>query len=466
MNRTRKTLLLSSTLAGALFINAAAHAATVTLHAVASTDQNAGDTGETFTSFSSFEVNNAGQIAFNGFTTPNGDGEIQGLFTDNGPGAAPVTVLFQGDASDNPAQDFVAFTNVGLNNNGQVVFRSQVHPPLSAGNTMGAFISDGPGLLTRAAFMGDPAGVVDGTLSGGFNSTINDAGVIAFAADVALNGGGSSRGLFTADGGGGVNLVAFNGDQAGDTGLTFTQVNAPAINNASLIAFKGVTTPDGSGNDAGIFVTTGEDGANRVVFEGDAVGATGLEFAAINGGSTFSFNNADQIAFTALTTPDAEGDQGGLFLADLAGNTSVVAFEGDAAGDSGQFFTAFFGNNAFALNDLGQTAFFAETTFDANANNAGIFLSDDDGSIWTVAFEGDEVIDALGVAQIIDTFSGAVAISTAGVAFQASFVGGGQGLFFAEFDNPSEVPVPAALPLMLAGLAGLRFASRRGKQNQ
>lgn len=117
-----------------------------------------------------------------------------------------------------------------------------------------------------------------------------------------------------------------------------------------------------------------------------------------------------------------------------------------------------------SLDETGRVAFGAFTTADADGNNSGIFLNDNSGDLVKILFEGDQIVDALGLTRTIasiDMLEEILSLSTAGVAFKANYTDGGEGVFFASFDDLSEVPLPAALPLMVLGLGGVQLASRR-----
>lgn len=239
------------------------------------------------------------------------------------------------------------------------------------------------------------------------------------------------------------------------------------MNDSEQIVFNAITEISNGPLDSGIFTVDANGGpVEAVAVEGQNSfvtqegGQATLE-SVLN--SAPAINNNDQITFFAEAIFNEDPIETLLFYDD---GLSEVLRAGDLAGDTGGMFTEFF--NLATLNDNGDMAFLASTTADAMGNDGGLFLTDLSGVSHTIAFEGDQLLDSLGVWQTIDSFNGLLALSIAGVAFGVDYVGGGSGIFFADFGDlpPSEVPVPAALPLMLLGLGALRFVSRRKTTSQ
>jgi len=139
-----------------------------------------------------------------------------------------------------------------------------------------------------------------------------------------------------------------------------------------------------------------------------------------------------QVTFGALGGP---GDDGMSDDCNPPNDDNVTVGEAITIGFSGQ---------SFAIRDL--------TFFDATHNPLGVGGNDGDVSI---ALDGGVAVSML--------FSTAIAMAQAGAFASASQI------TFAYVNTQfyvgaiSDVPVPGAIPLLLSGLAGLFFASRRRK---
>lgn len=215
---------------------------------------------------------------------------------------------------------------------------------------------------------------------------VNDLGQIVFRAATTPDGAGNDAGVFLFDGGA-TQAVVLEGDTAGVPGQVFASVGGANLNNLGQVTFSAFVAPgDGFGNNSGSFIVNGAGVPSELFFEGDAAGATGETLTGFN---SLSLNNLGQVAFSSFTTHDANGNNSGVFVADVAGGVSAVAFEGEAAGDVGETFEAFF---AADLNDFGETAFVAQTIDTPEGYDRGVFLGNGAG-VSVIAFEGDTVDD-------------------------------------------------------------------------
>ncbi|MEM1379516.1 MAG: VPLPA-CTERM sorting domain-containing protein [Pseudomonadota bacterium] len=468
-----------------------AAAAPVTITGIATSGEQAGDTGQTFTNFNNPYLNEAGQTAFIAQTTPDADGNNGGIFRGDG-----TTVAFDGQAAGDTGETFTVFRAMDFNDSGEITFLATTTDNLSS-NDQGSFRQDGstiafqgqlagnPGerilapanpilndqgdiaysVLTSRAFPNfgsgiflgdgttvvlgdDPAGdtgeflLGNGIVSFGSPLQLNNAGQIAFGGLTTPDAGGNDSGYFFADG----TTIAFEGRAAGDTGETFQSFEAIDLNEAGQVVFGANTTPDADGDNSGIFMADG----TTVAFEGRAAGSSGETY-------TFFFdpdlNNQGEVVFRAFTTPDADGNNSGLFL----GDGTTIAFEGDAAQGTGQTFTNF---SDPTLNNIGQVVFTAGTTPDVDGNRSGLFVFDPMDGIRNLVFQGDVLTDSLGIARTVLAISfDPDGVSDNGVAFRALYAGGGSGLFFAPLT--SEIPLPAAGWAFLAGLGLMRTVRGR-----
>lgn len=459
---TWRALLAATSLIAVGSASGAALAAPFTIAPVATTGQAVGPDGQTIVFFanekgaSSLDVNDLGQVAYAASTTPFGEVPPTGIFRGMA-GEAPDVIAYQNDNLGPPDGVVVAVaTQVSINNLGQTAFAASI----ATGGSFqsGLFVGDGTGTPTVTAFSGQPAGPGGDSFNGFLHPSLNDAGDTAFTG-LLLS---SDPGIFV-DGGAEPSLgVALAGFPAGEPGSTLHAAIVPDLNDQGDIVFNGITDLQPGSIESGIFtVNAGGGPIENIAIEGvSAVTAADGSGGVISEVSTSipALNNNDEVAFFAGAVYGGDEFESLLLYDD---GLFEVLREGDAAGDTGETFTEFF--TLATLNDNSDMAFLGSTTADAFGNDEGLFLTNRDGEVTTIAFEGDQLLDSLGVLQTIESFNGLLALSIAGVAFGVSYVGGGQGIFFAEFGDipPSEVPLPAALPFMLAGLGALRFAARR-----
>ncbi len=214
-----------------------------------------------------------------------------------------------------------------------------------------------------------------GPFSGLGAPIINNAGTVAFNANLDVGGGG----IFIGSGGPVTTLY----DAAGP----LMNPSLSSINDAGTVAFSAFL----GGDDFGIF--TGNGGPTTTI------AATAGPFLSFGG---LSINNAGTVAFSAFL--DAGGD--GMFIFTGSGGPTT-AIGGPFGGLSPPF-----------INDAGTVAFFA---VDLDGRNRGIFTGSG-GPIATIA-------DTSGPFSNFGLF-GSVSINNAGtVAFGATLDAGGQGIF-------------------------------------
>ena len=451
-----------------------ASAATVTITPIITAGQTAGDTGATFTGFDSFSVNDLGQFVFLGDTTDDADGNDEGVFFLNNPGGSAVRIFFEGDALPSPVDPLNVVSSglsprTAINNNGQIVTN------LDTINVEGGPDDDGLVLTTAsdpanfnvALTEGDPAPAGLGTFTsftaGTTEERINESGAVAFGGSFTDTDGNFDSGLFIRNPDGTIAPVAIEGDLAGDTGQAIRFISDEhGFNDSGQIAFNASLTGGGDG----VFIDDATGATQTVAVTGTTTVEVGGETLTFNDIDTdVGLNNAGQTVFAGSVTADSNGNEDGIFTGDGMGGVNVVAFQGDLAplttGPVDAAFSNFESNPE--INDAGQIAFFAGVFAPSTSEFfEGIFLADGLGGLVTIALAGDMIVDALGTTQTISFFGANLEITNNGVGFQAFFNNGGSGLFFASFDDPSEIPLPAAAWIFLAGVGGLGALRRRG----
>ena len=352
--------------------------------------------------FDSFDVptlNNAGQLSFTAFVNgvtgaPNGLPFYQGAYRADGV-AAPVEIARTGRAAPGTGGTFDALLDgTFLSGGGQVAFHPTIRTTAGATPTDGIYRGDGAAAPVPVAVAGQavPGG---GTFALFGEPAINDAGRVAFRADV-LPAAGPPRevGLFR-DGLTGVEPIARAGQAVPGGNGTFATLGRPAINKPAQVAFA-----------ANLANTTGGTADDRGVYRGD--GATLTQIArrgeAAPGGGTFAalgdvaLNDPGQVAFYASVagTPGGSSDDTGLFLGDGSATPVRIAQEGQApVGGNGRFLTL----GTPALNSSGLVAFFAglSNTAGGSSDDAGLFLGDGTSAPVPIAREGRAAPDGNGV---------------------------------------------------------------------
>jgi hypothetical protein len=278
-----------------------------------------------------------------------------------------------------PSGTFQFLGAPALNNVGQTAFAANVTGSTS---TAGLFRSNGPGLVTDLARVGDPTPTSAGdTFQGGFGyADLNDAGQAAFVAFVTSDFPGDV-GIFRSSGPGTVTALALIGSPAPSPGGTpnglFGSFIDPALNDAGQAAFHATVTGSGNGSNAGIFRAS-PGVITALARVGDPAQDTE---GRLNG--TFQFlgppalNDAGQAAFHATVTGSGNGSNAGIFRAS-PGAITALARAGDRAPSSipvVNFRFNFFGNPV--LNNAGQAAFFANAS--TTQLYEGLFLSSGPG---------------------------------------------------------------------------------------
>jgi len=197
-----------------------------------------------------------------------------------------------------------------------------------------------------------------------------------------------------------------------------------------------------------------------------AANAAVLDFAAFAAGNEHGIDNGDSLTFDGVSVTfvandgfhpyfddEISGRPSGLGVCrELTGSLQCKDSSDDSAdGDLGtdEFIKILFDDGPF---DVRNISFRDGEHFDLNGDDTGMVT-------WST-------FDDMGglVASGDDTFADVVAMALSG------FFDGVDGIGFEYVDTEfyveaiSDVPLPAALPLLLSGIAGLGFASRRKKK--
>jgi hypothetical protein len=322
--------------------------------------------GGTYSFFGAYPtLNDSGEVSFMAIVS--GGSEPLGIFLDSGGTDAALilpghTAPGTGDGGDTPDGTYTGnaadFNLNALNDSGGVAFRSEV---TGGSVASGIFVDSG---ATEAAFalVGHSApGTLGGTYSTFGNPSQNDAGSVAFTADVT--GGSAASGVFR-DSGVPDAAVALAGDPAPDTGGgTYTEFGFPVVNDLGYVVFLANVT--GGSASGGVFLDTGGPEEAVAVEGGTAPDTGGGAYATVTSPGVLDVSG--RVAFSATLTGGSLG--AGVFLFHPAsGQTSAVVLAGQTAPDAGATFSEF---GFVSMNDAGQIAMQATLS----DGREGIFLA-------------------------------------------------------------------------------------------
>lgn len=239
---------------------------------------------------------------------------------------------------------------------------------LAAGGAEGR--SRAPAVAEVLVLSGEPAPDGNGEFSRFYAPVLNDAGQVAFHAQLQGTTGGSrdNKGIFrSGEGGEGsrfVQIVRAGAPVAASDGSFSGFSTTPALNEVGQVEFH-ATIADSQG------------GANKGIFRGDGAGppvAIAIKtFPAPGGqgryadfpGVTSPFNDRDQAAFYAQIQSDSRG-AAGIYRGDSMSNVETIARTGDPLPEGGGAFASF-SNTPPSINAGGQVAFIS---------GSAIYLSD------------------------------------------------------------------------------------------
>ncbi|MCW1924105.1 hypothetical protein OKA05_16175 [Luteolibacter arcticus] len=269
-----------------------------------------------------YVMNDAGQAAFNGSINLNNGGGLldqDGIFRGDGV-TGPVQIARRGQATPTGNGTYAFFDEIALNESGQVAFWSSLTGTTGGGNdNEGVFRGDGAAPTVTIAREGQavPAGNGEFFL---FNSPVmNDAGQVAFFANLRNTSGGDNDnlGIFRGDGATGPVTIARRGEAVPGGSGTFWMFGRETINQAGVVAVTvdiNLNNGEGPYDEEGIILGDGTPGGITMVARtGQAVpGGNGTLYTFTNP----ALNNAGQLAFRASILKPGGGSEFGLFFFD------------------------------------------------------------------------------------------------------------------------------------------------------
>jgi hypothetical protein len=397
------------------------------------------DQGTIFSDLGLSNVGSEGQVIF-GATTQGPDGERQGLWSGVAGDIAPL--IRNGDQAPGTPPE-VVFDSFGesLIRGGLSAFEARISGPSVSdrnNNNNGIWV-ERDGSLNLVARRGDPAPDTD--LEVDFKDL--QGFMLSASGAIALNGRLDGPGIDSSnesgiwsDRTGGLELVARKGNQAPGTqlGVSFGYLQLRFINSQDAIAFSAELTGPGvdETNITGIW-SDRSGSLELLVRDGELVPNAALPGTVFRGygNQSVAMNRAGQIAFESSLAPGGNG----IFFSDHDGDLRSVAVFGDPATDTpqGVSFQFVFGPQ---LNAHGDIAFLAELIgngVDAT-NDRGLWVSKE-GSLELVVREGDEIETAPGVRKTVDLLTPALGQSTDGGRFLSSLNDAGQIAFWARLTD-------------------------------
>lgn len=459
--KTTYTALSASMLALAASQAIAAPVTIETLHLEG--EAAAGTGGATFGSFSSAQINEAGQVLFRatiaGGTTTLADNNA--LFrTDSG----GTTLIARENQEVGPGLRIQNFGNGDIAQDGQVFYDLTVTGTgVTSSNNEAIISSNGPG-ASILLFEGTAVNGVADVFVRPTQPIVTDMSVLINAPLIGSGVSSSNNGGILAIETGTPQLVLQENDASPIGGAAFGPISSMDAARNGDIAFSTNLRGPGIGNasDTTAFLIQ-PGGAVTLAREGQLIGgrvgdSTYRQF------SSMQTNSNGQVLTTATIEDTTTNELTTALFMLTGGADDLLVLSGDAVTDGVGSFDQFTGN--YAINNLGQVVF--ESILDGagvdNSNDRGLFGIDTDGSIFTIIREGD-LFDLgggnLSTVMALTAIKGSLNDSGQ-FAFSARFANGLEGLFLADlFDNTAPVPLPgAALLFAPAGLVLLRRRRR------
>lgn len=287
--------------------------------------------------FGGHSLNDFGQVAFIGNLTGTSGGSNDNAGVYRGQGGAITQIARAGQSVPGGNGQFSTFVSYQLNEAGQVLFRSDLtNTSGGANDNMGIYRSSGSGDGIQIVRRGQLAPDSNGSFSFFNPASLNDLGHAAFYASLSGTSGGNNdnEGIFRGSGGV-ITQIVREGDIAPDgNGLFSSMPTLAVLNNNGQVAFSSSLsgTSGGTTDDRGIFRGSGS-AVTQIAREGQS---------APDGNGTFSIftipfrlNDSGQVAFVAglSGTQGGNNDNGGIFTSDGIDMLTVVR-RGDAMGGS------------------------------------------------------------------------------------------------------------------------------------
>jgi hypothetical protein len=227
-----------------------------------------------------------------------------------------------------------------VNNQAQVALFGSLHlgPGVTSADSLGIWrMSGGGGELVVRRGYGGVAGVPNASFFTLLEPTMNNAGQIAFAAELEVEGAVTTinnRGVWLHDGAAGELLLRSGGTVPGLGAATFAAFETPLLNNAGQVLVP-ATLVEGTGgvnsqNSHGLWVV--EPGGASLLARTGSGGVPGAPGANFSSFGALAFNESGMAAVQASLANVAPGTDQGLWLLDGTAGSVLVARTGDVVG--------------------------------------------------------------------------------------------------------------------------------------
>jgi hypothetical protein len=243
---------------------------------------------------------------------------------------------------------------------------------------------------------------------------LNDTGQTAFLA--GITGGSSTQGIYRSSSGSTPTAIALQGQSAPGAGAgTFSAfASSPVLNDTGQTAF--VASITGGSSTEGIYRRSSGSTLTAIALQGQSAPGAGA--------GTFSFfdfnlalNDTGQTAFFANITGGSSNE--GLYRSSSGSALTAIALQGqNAPGAGAGTFSSF--TSAPVLNDAGQTAFVANIT--GGSSTSGLYRSSSGSALTAIALQGQSAPRA--GAGTFFSFDTPVLNDTGQTAFAANITGG------------------------------------------
>jgi hypothetical protein len=368
--------------------------------------QAAPDGNGNFSAFKNPALNNNDVAAFLAQMsgTTGGTSDDWGIFRGDGL-TAPVRIVREGQSLPDNVGVFSSFGEYfALNDSGHVAFTALIDLQNggSVADQIGIFRGDGVTGPIKIARKGESNPLGDGTYSNFYDVTLNESGQVAFQASLTGTTGGSNdnEAVFRGDGVNPTVKIVREDQPVADGNGEFYIFSHPRINDAGQVAFWANlrSTTGGDADNLGIFRGDGVTDPVTIVRRGQTVPG-GTDTFSMFGIETM--NNAGQVAVTAeinLNNGGGTSDESALIIGSgTPGSLIVVAREGQPVPGGTDTFLSF---GAPALNQAGQLAFRAFVSEPGGFYNLGLYFYDPTEGLFQICRE-----DAPFLGSTLDSFT-------------------------------------------------------------